>query len=189
MKTAIKAAESMNGKFFAGRKLEVRVARYGWSNRMRREVKEGSLRKLIPVGSHAKQDPLPKGRQNPVRSRVTDGVSFAQVVKGVEGDIDDCIIIPKEVIDNNVSWLSNNLVGIVRCNELIPSSPGICELGGIRDVKLSRMGGEKLLISFPNLEVVSSALGQSYSFWNKAFASLQKWVLGFSVTKREVWIQ
>lgn len=33
MKTAIKAVELMDGYIFAGRRLAVNVARYGWSNR------------------------------------------------------------------------------------------------------------------------------------------------------------
>lgn len=102
----------------------------------------------------------------------------------------DCLTVPKEVIFNNTGWLSNSLVGILRWNRgVIPSLPGIYKLGGIKDVKLSRLGSNKVLVSFPNLEKVSSALGEEGSVWKKAFVSLEKWVLTLSASVREVWVQ
>lgn len=80
-------------------------------------------------------------------------------LKGAVCEEKDCLTVPKEVIFNNSGWLSNSLVGILRWNRgVIPSVPDIYELGGIKDVKLSRLGSNSVLVSFPNLEKVSSAL-------------------------------
>lgn len=194
METAIKVVENMNGRFFVGRKMEVSVAEFGWLERVRRVEGGGFVRRVVE-GPRANKVSLPKGEKNRHNTTNTgtskriQGCTYAEVVKGVAGGDEDCITIPREVILSNAGWLSNRLVGSVRCNEVIPSHPGIYEMGGIRGVMLARLGGNKVLVSFPKLDDVASALTEAHSVWNKAFASLQKWVPGLNANMRDVWIQ
>lgn len=60
--------------------------------------------------------------------------------------------IKRETVDKNANWLSNNMVGIVKWERIIPSIPSICDAYGIRGIKIVRLGGLKVLLSFPNLE-------------------------------------
>ena len=62
---------------------------------------------------------------------------------------EDCIPVPWEVTDKNSRWLSNSMVATVRCERSIPSIPAICETQG--GVKVARLGGMKVLITFRDL--------------------------------------
>ena len=56
------------------------------------------------------------------------GASYADAVKGVRCRVGDCFSVPKEVVVNNSSWLSNSLLGTVRWEGVIPSILGIYEV-------------------------------------------------------------
>lgn len=74
------------------------------------------------------------------------------MVGGINKPGADNILMKRENIVKNTGWLSNSLVGIMRWEWIIPSISGICEACGIRGVKVARMGGLKVLLSFSNLE-------------------------------------
>ncbi|KAJ8628122.1 hypothetical protein MRB53_021429 [Persea americana] len=78
--------------------------------------------------------------------------------------------------------------GTIRWSEPNPSSLGIYELGGIREA-LSRLGCNRMLVSFPDSVAANSAIGEQDSVWNKAFVSLEKWVPTLAVNLWEIWIQ
>lgn len=44
---------------------------------------------------------------------------------------EDCIPVPREVINKNSRWLSSSMVAIVSCERSIPFIPGICETQGM----------------------------------------------------------
>lgn len=61
------------------------------------------------------------------------------------------ILVPKHVVFNNTGWLSNSLVGTVKSEEVISAITGIYEASGGSGVKVSRLSGMKVLVSFQDL--------------------------------------
>lgn len=119
--TATKAVTMMNGKRFAGRLLEVNVARFGWSQRDRRvgawekgtESAAGALQKAKKAYSHriSKEPVLSKV---PVECRIQQGISYLDAVKGAHQRVESFISVPKSVISNNSKWYPT--VWWARCN-------------------------------------------------------------------------
>lgn len=87
-----------------------------------------------------------------VYSERAQGRSYAAVVDGNCNKDSYDLSIKRETVDKNANWLSNNMVGIVKWERIIPSIPSICDAYGIRGIKIVRLGGLKVLLSFPNLE-------------------------------------
>lgn len=194
MGTALRAVKMLDGASFAGRVLEVNVAKFGWSQRQReRDVGEDKKRvaELSPID---KMDLLPTREWLPVKSssiavsKRRQGVSFLDAVKGNHYMEENPLCVSKEIITNNSRWLSNSLVGTVRSEEVIPSITSIYELGGIRGVKVSTLGSKKVLISFPNLEEVSSQVEVLNFDHNQVFVYIERWVTKPIILSRIVWL-
>lgn len=75
METAVRAVKLMNGKRFAGRKLEVNVAKFGWARKDRREGTGGSVNKQSScLSPKSKADLIPKwGNSSVLPSTIVDG--------------------------------------------------------------------------------------------------------------------
>lgn len=54
METAIKAVDATNGKIFAGRKMEIKVAKFGWSERLRGGLSGEKARRGATVDPQSK---------------------------------------------------------------------------------------------------------------------------------------
>lgn len=201
MEIAVRAVNLMNGRSFAGRKLGVNVAKFGWSQRGRREGLWGYENKRTSgistdfkrVQVH-KEGKVPVYSNDPVlgsgqQATGQQARSFLEVVKGTHQLELQFLCVPKGVVSNNSLWLSNSLVGTVKSEEAISSIISLFEVGGFRGVKVSSLGGREVLVSFPDLEESRGILEDPSLECNQIFMSLEKWVPKSSVSVRKVWLQ
>lgn len=118
---AIKAVKMMNGSVFAGKKLEINMAKYGWYQKNRRNNGyRVNWERLVGISPSMEQ--VLKLVMAPVAicfysffdfHEACQGPSFIEVVKGI-GQERNVISIRREVISINSASLSNSLVCVVR---------------------------------------------------------------------------
>lgn len=102
--------------------------------------------------------------------------SFVEVVGEPCKTEEECIYVKKESVIKNARWLSNSLVVVVRWEGIILSISGLCEGCGIRGVKVARLRGRKVLLTFNNLEEALPPI-QAFGFdFDQIFPQLEKWV-------------
>ena len=87
----LKAVGMMNGRSFVGRILEVNIARFGWSQRDRRDgAWKKDRKKVIGAPLNSNFFPMPKGKKvsvvlnAPNEDKVQQHFSFLDVVKGTQ---------------------------------------------------------------------------------------------------------
>lgn len=56
------------------------------------------------------------------------------------------------VLVGNAEWLSNNLLGKVKWIGAIPSILSLCDSYGLEGVKLAKLGGYKVMLTFRNVK-------------------------------------
>lgn len=72
---------------------------------------------------------------------------------------------------------------------IIPTISCICKARGIRGVKVARLGGLRVLLSFPHLEESLQCI-QAFSFdFEQLFSILERWVPGRPCCTRVVWVR
>lgn len=171
-RASLLAMDSMNGSLLGGRRMVVNIAKYGWANKERAEndksLKE-AVGKNIPRPLNSRGDGVDgsflRRQLNRGDAGATDSLhcdqlnggeagqrSFAEVVGKSRPSTEKCISVKRETISMNASWLSNNMVGEVKWEGIIPSILGLCEACGIRGVKVARLGSSKVLLTFSNLD-------------------------------------
>lgn len=111
METAVRAVNLMNGRSFAGRGLEVNVAKFGWSQRGRREGVWGNEnnKRISGISTDFKRVQVHKEGKVPVYSNAPvlgsgqqatgqQARSFLEVVKGTHLLEQQFVCVPKGVV-------------------------------------------------------------------------------------------
>lgn len=182
---AMCAVKSLDGSYLGGRRIAVNIAKYGWNAKKSVGniiLKNTSKLGGVPLSSSVVglSDAFVEGSQ---------GRSFASVVRRIGRSSTESISILRETIIKNANWLSNSMVGIIRWEGIIPSIPGLCRACGIEGIKVARLGGLKVLLSFINLED-SLAIIRAFKFdFDQIFSRLDKWVPERPCSSRVVWVR
>lgn len=96
--------------------------------------------------------------------------------------------LSRKVISTNLGWLAESLVGTFRWEGAISKIKGFCDACG-NEVKIARMGGSEVLLSFDCLKTVWKAL-EDYKFgFSEIFSSIKQWRPGDFQAVRIVWVR
>ncbi|KAJ4846455.1 hypothetical protein Tsubulata_006862 [Turnera subulata] len=90
---------------------------------------------------------------------------------------------------NNMKWLARSAVGVLRNPASMGSVHLLWVLHGMREVEVSDMGGDRVLVSFPNEESMKIFLQQQHDWISLWFSSFKPWQDGGRAVNRRCWIQ
>eukprot|EP00268_Persea_americana_P005521 TRINITY_DN11860_c0_g1_i8.p1 TRINITY_DN11860_c0_g1~~TRINITY_DN11860_c0_g1_i8.p1 ORF type:complete len:265 (+),score=50.75 TRINITY_DN11860_c0_g1_i8:689-1483(+) len=174
--TATRAVQSMNGRSVGGRSLLVKVASLGWSQRAgprKLNSSEVNMHRSVEVFS---SQGAGKGVSKSFVSKPILGMSYSDAVKGKRPISCSSVMVGTEVVAANSKWLANSLIGEVKWVGVIPSILGICASYGLEDVKMAKLGGNKILLSFRDVEEALSIFKEFDLQFSNVFYSLERWV-------------
>lgn len=88
----------------------------------------------------------------------------------------------------NAEWLSNSLLRKVKWIGAIPSIFSLCNSYGLEGVKLAKLGGYKVLLTFGNAKEAIRIIKEFRIQFSDIFYSLERWVPGLYLSFRKVWL-
>ena len=187
--TATRAVQSMNGRSVGGRSLLVKVASFGWSQRAGpRKLNSSEVNMHRSVEGFSSQG-AGEGVSKSFVSKPIIGMSYSDAVKGKRPISCSSVMVGTEVVAANSKWLANSLIGEVKWVGVIPSILGLCASYGLEDVKMAKLGGNKILLSFGDVEEALSIFKEFNLQFSDVFYSLERWVPGPNLSVRTVWLR
>ncbi|KAJ4838769.1 hypothetical protein Tsubulata_022294 [Turnera subulata] len=121
--------------------------------------------------------------------RYIDTVKNATTEGGIQGPTKSdpgVMFIPTT---DNIQWLARSAMGVLRNPASMASVHLLWVLHGVREVEVSDMGGDRVLVSFPTSESMQLFLQQNHDWIRLWFASFSPWQEGDRAVNRRCWIQ
>lgn len=101
------------------------------------------------------------------------------------------LVLNSAVVQAHFSRLFSGLVERERTLGVLPSITGLCEACSLQDVKIARMGGDLVMLSFRSLETGQTAFTATKEYemqFSKTFFSLDQWQPGKFQASRRDWL-
>lgn len=183
-------SQAMNESSLMGRKVLIKLASFSWYHyQWRSSLKSplhksafparGSLERKFPFSSVTEVGESSKGKGIDTSVKQDMKRSFAKVVTGCYKQGMETVVVGSDIIRGNTNWLARSMVGCVRWEGVIPSIPGFFQAWGLAEVKIAKLGGHRLLLSFLNMDDASVVM-KNHSFKVlEVFLSLKRWKPGF----------
>lgn len=191
-KYVLKSIEALNGSSFKGHKLTVKLASFGWRERRPRPIVKEVCSSLLPRGEAFPPRSSYEAKMNynaevrsPFEAKMSSkaefrspggksGKSYVEVVKKTLQVNQDRWVLGL-VFKENAGGLSNSLVGSLRWEGAISLVKGLCIECGLESVKIARLGGVLVLLSFDDLEKAFPIINNFEQEFLHYFSALERW--------------